>query len=372
MNTRLCLLLLAITVTSAIAAENNKQPWPRSPLVFKAPFLALCDEACPVVREQATRLERTSRRAFYWDSYAVRGLCAAYDMTGKKEYLDASVAWANGMVEFQKGMIPKGAYYIQYYRKPGESEGAWYVADSSSIALGVLAVAVRCREPQQKEKFLNSVRAYAKLVADNWVRPTGGVCNGHWPKSDKEWWCSSGIFGSLAFHLYEETGDESHLKIGLGTLDWLSRQDLFLTDYPLPTVFMYSLEAYSAGLPHVKPGTPLHQAVMAQLAKLNIWMSVNLGGRAGMNYITQWGSKFGGLPFHLFIQARLTGNQELQALGDKELACIAKELTAAPASDNRDQLGLFVMMSYAERICPGSIDRTSKQDPKNPLGRKTD
>ena len=170
------------------------------------------------------------------------------------------------------------------------------------------------------------MRAYAKLVAENWVRPSGGVANGFWPKSDKEWWCSSGIFGSLAFHLYEETGDASYLKIGLGAIDWLNQQDLFLTDYPLPTVFMYSLEAYSAGLPHIESGAPRHQAAMAQLAKLNTWMAANLGGRAGMNYATQWGSKFGGLPFHLYIQARLTNDPQLRELADKELRCIAKEL----------------------------------------------
>ena len=33
---------------------------------------------------------------------------------------------------------------------------------------------------------------------------------------------------------------------------------------------------------------------------LNDW----LGGRVGINYVSQWGSKFGGLPFHLYIYAK--------------------------------------------------------------------
>ena len=94
-------------------------------------------------------------------------------------------------------------------------------------------------------------------MADRFVRPSGGVTDGYWPKSDDEWWCSTGIFGSLAFHLYAETGDESCLRIGLGTIDWLNRQDLLgMKDYAMPIVLMYSLEAYSASLPYLEAGTP--------------------------------------------------------------------------------------------------------------------
>ena len=89
---------------------------------------------------------------------------------------------------------------------------------------------------------------------------------------------------------------------------------------------------------------------------------------AGLSYVTQWGSKLGGLPFHLNIQARLTNNPQLRQLGEAELRYIANVLRDEPASEYRDQLGLFAMLSYAERISPGSIDRHSKQDPKKPLG----
>ena len=334
---------------------------------LKAEFLKLCDAGSPILHEQARATERKGR-AFYWDSYVVRGLCVGYDMTGKQQYLDACKLWSDRMIEFQNGMIPTGAYYMQYGRRPGEDEGGWYVADSSSIALGVLATAIRCDDPQEKRRYLDSVESFAKLVTENFVRPSGGVTDGYWPKSDEEWWCSTGIFGSLAFCLYDETGDPSYLKTALGTIDWLNRQDLltvavhFPTEEIKPTVMMYCLEAYSAGLPHLEPGTERHKSAMAQLSAARHWMSKNLGGRAGIDYVSQWGGKFGGLPFHLYVFARhVPAGDDVVQMADRELRYIADVLAKAPPVNQRDQLALFAMMSYAERISPGSIYRASRR-----------
>jgi hypothetical protein len=334
---------------------------------LRAEFLQLCDAGAKIVEKQARTDERIGR-AFYWDSYMVRSLGVAHDMTGKPEYLEACKLWCDRMIEYQDRMVPKGAYYMQYGRRPGETEGGWYVADSSSIALGVLATAVRCDDPAQKARYLGSVKSFARLVTVNFVRPSGGVTDGYWPKSDKEWWCSTGIFGSVAFHLYDETGDESYLQTGLGTIDWLNRQDLltvavhFPPETITPTVMMYCLEAYSAGLPHLEPGTERHRAAMAQLAKAHDWMRSHWGGRAEIDYVTQWGSKFGGLPFHAYVYARhVPESEELVQAADRELRYIADVLAKTPASNQRDQLALFAVMSYAEKLSPGSIDRTSRR-----------
>ncbi|MFH1922212.1 MAG: hypothetical protein ABIP48_20300, partial [Planctomycetota bacterium] len=323
------------------------------------------DAGSKIVEKQARTTDRIGR-AFYWDSYVVRALAVAYDMTGKEEYLNACKLWSDRMIEYQEGMIPRGAYYMQYGRKPGEQEGGWYVADSASIAHGVLATAVRSKDPAEKERYLNSVESFAKLVMENFVRPSGGVTDGYWPKSDREWWCSSGIFGSLAFCLYDETGEESYLKIGLGTIDWLNRQDLltvavhFPPETITPTVMMYCLEAYSAGLSHLEPGTERYQAALAQWSKALEWMSTNLGGQAGIDYISQWGSKFGGLPFHMYVYARhVPGSGRVAEAADAELRHIAGMLAKAASSNQRDQLALFAMMSYAEKLSPGSTYRAS-------------
>jgi len=87
----------------ASAAEADKPP-------LKAEFFQYCDAARRDVLEQAKAFERKGR-AFYWDSYAVRGLAVACEMTGKQEYLDACKLWSDHMIEFQEGMTPQGAYY---------------------------------------------------------------------------------------------------------------------------------------------------------------------------------------------------------------------------------------------------------------------
>ena len=333
----------------------------------RAEFLALCDENVGILEKQA-RTEKRIGRAFYWDSYVTRALGVAYDMTGKNEYLDACKLWSDRMLEYQEGMTPEGAYYMQYGRKPGEKQGNWYVADCSSIALGVLATGIRCEDPEEKTRYLNSVKSFASLVIDNFVRPSGGVTDGYWPKSDKEWWCSTGIFGSVAFHLHKETGDESYRKVGLGTIDWLNRQDLltvavhFPRETITPTVMMYCLEAYSTGLPYLEPGSARHQGAIAQLSKAHEWMLANWGGKAGIDYISQWGSKFGGLPFHAYAQARyMPESTELLAAADRELRYIADQIRQAEPSNQRDQLALFAMMSYAEKLSPGTLFRTSRE-----------
>lgn len=332
---------------------------------LRAEFLALCDANRPLVERQARATERMGR-AFYWDSYVVRALCVAHDMTGQREYLDAAKLWSDRMIEYQKAMIPAGAYYMQYGRRPGEDKGEWFAADCSSIALGVLATAVRCTDPAEKRKYLDSVQRFAKLVADHFVRPTGGVTDGYWSQSDQEWWCSTGIYGSLAFCLYDEMHEAKYLDIGRGAIRWLNQQDLLTVSehFPpkeiRPTVLMYCLEAYSAGLPHLEPGSELHKSAMVQLGKLHGWMAQNLGGRAGINYVGQWGSKFGGLPFHLYIYAKYVPDaDDVIRLADGELRYIADALRNAAPSNQRDQLALFALMSYCEKISPGKIYRTS-------------
>jgi hypothetical protein len=160
---------------------------------MKAHFFELCDIHGKIVDQQPEIAGPgpKKKRVFYWDSYIVRASTVAYDVTRKKEYLDTCKKWSDMMVAHQKGMTPAGAYYMQYGRAPGEKEGNWFAADSSSIAMAVLATAVRCAGAEQ-QKYIESVKAFAKLVMDNYVRPSGGIANGFWPKSDKEFWCATG------------------------------------------------------------------------------------------------------------------------------------------------------------------------------------
>lgn len=257
---------------------------------------------------------------------------------------------------------------MNYNRKPGEAKGAWYVADSSSIAMGVLAVTVRC-DGANRQKYLASAESFAKLVMDNYIGPNGGIRNGLWPKYDGEWWCSSGIFGSLAFLLYDETGERRYLNAALGAVDWMNTQRLsefkpYTIDEMGPTLPMYLLEAYSAGMPKVTADRKRAKDVMRQWQENLAWMREHQGGRGSKekwsDYTHQWGSKFGGLPFHMYVYARhVHGNESVAKAADEELAYVTSEIGRID-KPGLSQLAAFALMSYAERVSPGTIYRSSR------------
>jgi len=333
---------------------------------FRSQFLQVCDLAGAQIRAG------TRKDPFFVDSYAVRALCVAYDMTGKKEYLDACRAWSERMIGFQEKMLPRGAYYMNYGRKPGDAKGAWYVADSSSIAMGVLATAVRC-DGAEKKRFLGSAKAFAALVLDNYLGANGGIRNGLWPKFDGEWWCSSGIFGSLAFLLYDETGEKRYLKAALGAVDWLNRLDPDKEQpYPIsemgPTYPMYVLEAYSSGFTHLQPGSDRRKTALTRISWYLDWaarqQSTPPRERQWAANV-RWGMKFGGLPFHQYIYSRaLADRGKLFDAADREMQSLADIVFVK--QPELTQLPMFMMMSYAERLNPGKIYQSTHRRSSSP------
>ena len=335
-------MLLVLIAPVFVAADPQTS-------VQRAQFFQLCETACPL-------MDKVDRGvAFYIDSYAIRALAVAYDMTGKTQYLDVCRRWSARMVEHQKRMTPHGAYYMNYGRKPGEPKGEWYVADSASIALGVLATAVRCPDPREKARLQESVTTFAALVMDNYVMPCGGITDGFWSRFNGEWWCSTGIFGSLAFVLYDQTGDPAYLKVGRRAIDWLNRQRFENAQHidfkeAAPAVLMYVFEAYSAGLPHLQRDPLRWEASLVEIRRALGWMAANQQGRnpkSTWKYDSQWGSKLGGMPFHMYVWSKLLPDgPAISAAADQELAHLGKIQQSGPA-DKRFQLGSFSMMSYA-------------------------
>ncbi len=344
--------LLLLMTPVLLAAE------PQAPIA-RQPFLQLCDAMIPLLDDKDRRVP------FYQDSYAVRALAVAYDMTGKRQYLDVCRRWSTRMLDDQSRMIPHGAYYMNYGRKPGESKGDWYVGDSSSIGLAVLATALRCPDAREKARFLDSVTTYARLVMDHDVLPCGGISDGLWSRFDGEWWCSTGIFGSLAFVLHDQTGDPAYLKVGLRAVDWMNRQRFENAQHinyeeAAPAVLMYVFEAYSAGIRHLQRDPIRWETSQPELQRAAAWMAANQPARNAKStwkYESQWGSKLGGLPLHLYVWSRfLPQGAALASAADKDLAHMAKAL--AGDRSKLYQLAAFALMSYAERLSPGSLYRT--------------
>jgi hypothetical protein len=346
--------VLTLSLTAAQQSEGDR---------LRAEFLRMCNAAC-------TELNTPERQVpFYQDSYAVRALAVAYDITGEPKYLDVCRRWSNRMLEYQTGMTPRGGYWMHYGRKPGETKGEWFVADCASIAMGVLSTAMRCGDPADRRRHLDSVTAYAKLVMDNYLRPSGGITDGLWSQFDGEWWCSTGLFGSLAFLLYAETGDKEYLKIGLDAVDWLNLMGFERAEHigfkeAAPAVIMYVFEAFSAGMPHIDLKSPHGKSSVAHINRALQWMRDNQCGRIAecpWDYASQWGCKLGGLPFHQYVYSRyLPDGAAIAAAADQELGYIGRRVFAS-GEPKLTQLVCFAMMSYAEKVSPGAIYRKMKR-----------
>jgi len=232
--------------------------------------------------------------------------------------------------------------------------------------MGVLATAVRCQTPE-KQRYLNSAKAFAALVMDNYVGAGGGIRNGLWPRFDGEWWCSSGTFASLAFLLYEETGDKRYLKTALGVVDWLNRLNAEKDPhYPLaemgPAYPMYVLEGYSAGITRLEVGGDLRKAALVKIGWYLDWTARQQKQpprEREWPADVRWGMKFGGLPFHQYVQARALPDANLVAAADREMESLANIVfTGHP---ELTQLPVFMMMSYAERLCPNALYRSTRK-----------
>ncbi len=323
---------------------------------FRAQFFELCDLA-------DDKIVDTNRQGpFFVDSYAVRSLCAAYDLTGRLNYLDACRTWAARMVNFQQNMTPKGAYYMNYKRRPGAISGDWYSADSSSIGMAIIATAVRCHGKEQK-RLLDSAREFAALVINRFVKPSGGVSDGLWSKSQDEWWCSTALFGSFLFNLYANTGDRQYLQAALHATQWLDRWEPGKDQpFPLsqqgPTMIFYVMENYSAGWPCISKDEIEQAKAFSKVEWCLDWIAnqqkIPMDGRQ-WPVNKGWGMKFGGEPFHEFVFSRkLAGDKGLSKQGDLELERLGGLLFSAhPPQLN--QLSTFMMLSYAERLNPGAV-----------------
>jgi hypothetical protein len=327
---------------------------------MRVQFFKLCDVAVAKI----TNVE--SKGPFFVDSYAVRALCVGYDMTGNQKYLDACRDWSERMVRYQEQMIPRGAYYMHYNRKPGETTNDWYAADSSSIGMAVLATSVRCQGSEQK-RFVKSAKNFAKLVINNYVKPTGGLSDGLWHQSSDAWWNSSALFGSFLFNLYANTGEKHYLKTALGVTDWLDNWDP-ASDQPFPllqqgpAMIFYVMENYSAGWPYIEKDKAINRAALAKVKWFLDWTAKQQGKLPAARQwppTKGWGMKFGGLPFYQYIFSHyLPAEGKLTADSDAEMQRLAAiEFARKPKFS---QLSAFLMMSYAERLDPGAIYRFGK------------
>ncbi|MFV2068478.1 MAG: hypothetical protein ACC645_16025 [Pirellulales bacterium] len=352
---------------------------------FRDEFFRLCDIATEELNkdfspfgERDNADPKTHHVPFFEDGSAIRALAVGYELTDKKDYLEACKYWCDRMIAYQEQMIPKGAYYLNYAgtRGPGEKEGMWYISDAGTVGMAVLATAVRCEDQAAKQRYINSVTSFAKVVMADRIGKGGGIIEHLWGNFKEEWWCSTATFGSLAFHLYDETGDEQYLKVGLDALRWMIGRDfrqakvIGFDQRPSGVVF-YDFQLYVAGLKHLPEDSKERQSATMQISKAIQWMAENQRGR-GRNppwsYRDDGHTDMAALPFLMYAFAdQLPEHQDLNPAADRELRYVAGLIfeSGDPAVSRLKvwELVSWGMLSYAEKLSPGSLFRASKQQP---------
>lgn len=361
MNTSYLLRLRrAVFAVLLLAAGPSVRAGTPPPADFQTNFIRLCDLAVPQLENEQ------SKGPYFVDSYAVRALCAAWDMTGREDYLKACRDWSDRTLRNQAAMSPPGAYYMHYARKPGQTNGDWYAADSSSIGMAVLATGCRC-QGAERERYFNSARRFADLVLARYVKPDGGISDGLWHQSSDQWWCSSGLFASFSFLLYANTGEQKYLDGALHAVDWLNHWDLTKEQpFPLsqqgPAMIMYVMECYSAGWPYISRDQRLENDARAKVSWCFDWIAheqqQTLADRP-WSPSTGWGMKFGGLPFHQYVFSRYwPDHAQLTTDGDAEMQRLGTLVFGG--KPKMTQLPMFMLMSYAERLNPGAIYKSAR------------
>jgi hypothetical protein len=205
------------------------------------------------------------------------------------------------------------------------------------------------------------------------IGKNGGIIEKLWGGFADEWWCSTATFGVPALQLYEETGQEKYGKVGLGSLRWMIGRDfrdakvIGFRQRPSGVIF-YDFELYVAGLKYLPAGSQERKAAMVQISEALKWMAANQIGRGGkpaFSYRDDGHTDMAALPFLMYAFAhQLPEHRDLVAEADRELRYIAALLfdKGDPAVTHLKvwELMSWGMMSYAEKLRPGSLFRTSK------------
>jgi SAM-dependent methyltransferase len=176
----------------------------------------------------------------------------------------------------------------------------------------------------------------------------------------------------MAFVLYEETGEKKYLKVAKGALDWMTHQDFRkvkpITFQQRPSgIIFYCFELYATGLKYLKPGSQQYERAIRQIDLALDWMAKNQKTRGANvpDYVVR-NVDMAGLPYLMYAFARqLPQHRGLTGPADCELRYIG-DLLLRNGTPNVSCLMVWEvmtwgMMSYAERLSPGAMHRSSKR-----------
>jgi hypothetical protein len=136
---------------------------------------------------------------------------------------------------------------------------------------------------------------------------------------------------------------------------------------PLRRIIFYCFELYVTGLRYLKPGSQQYERAIRQIDLALDWMAKNQKTRGANvpDYVVR-NVDMAGLPYLMYTFARqLPQHRGLNELADCELRYIG-DLLLRDGTPNVSRLMVWEvmtwgMMSYAERLRPGAMHRSSKR-----------
>lgn len=293
---------------------------------------------------------RTHHAAFFEDAYGVSALSEAYRITLDAKYLRAAMSWSEQMIAYQNRMIPKGAYYMNYDRQPGEDQGEWFIADAASIGAAILRVS-DLAPPPERARYLESVESFAALVSANYVHRDGGISNGIWGTYTASWWCSTANFGALAFMLYRETKNPEYLAEAQHAFDWLVKHGLTNAVYPsfaqdAPVVIFYCGEFYARALQYVV-GTSRESTALEQMQFVLHWLAENQKSQnpnSPVDYLAH--TDMAGMPHMMYATASFFPTES--SLADAEMEYLYSLVRDNPDLSNGAGWPLLTWFTWSE------------------------
>lgn len=149
----------------------------------------------------------------------MRSLVAGYEVLGKKEYLDAAIAYSDQLL---KSQMPNGFWRTGY--------GPVFMADTGS-ALGLFVVLYKHVDPARQQAYLHAANLYVDgIEREGMIHPSGAFGTG-WRKTNgnelvvplyDQYTLSSSLTGGEIFTwLYDKTGKDEYRQISHDALAWV-------------------------------------------------------------------------------------------------------------------------------------------------------
>ena len=327
-------------------------------------------------RNRSNANPATHHSPFFEDSHAVRALAVAYDMTGKREYLDTCRCWSDRMIAYQHKMIPKDAYYLNYYRQPGDMKDQWFSSDAASVGMAVLATAIRATDKAERDRYLDSVKAFARAcgrqVHQGRRNKRRHLDTVRWPVVGFHRHLWRNVPVALRGDRRRAIPQDRRRRRPLAAQDRLPRRQADHDERAAVGDRVLRFRVLRRGAEISAGRFPQRKTLLAQISEMLKWLEANQIGRGGKPawaYNDDSHTDMAGLPLLMYsFASQLPEHRGLTAEADRELRYI-DSLILGKDELSLSQLNVWEllswgMLSYAEKLSPGALFRSSQQSPE--------